>query len=51
MAGNRISGGYPHKIAISNHRLDNMDHRMVIFRYKDYWHGASFSLSNKHHLL
>ena len=32
-------GRYTHKIAISNHRLLNIDHGKVSFSYKDYRHG------------
>lgn len=33
-------GRYTHKVAISNHRLVNIDGNEVRFKYKDYRHGA-----------
>lgn len=33
-------GRYTHKIAISNHRLKQVDDRQVTFNYKDYKHGS-----------
>lgn len=33
-------GRYTHKIAISNHRLKQVDDRQVTFSYKDYKHGS-----------
>lgn len=33
-------GRYTHKIAISNHRLENVDEKTVSFGYKDYRKGA-----------
>lgn len=33
-------GRYTHKIAISNHRLQNIDNDEVSFSYKDYRDGA-----------
>ena len=33
-------GRYTHKIAISNHRLKQVDDRQVTFSYKDYRHGS-----------
>ena len=33
-------GRYSHKIAISNHRLKNIENRKVSFAYKDYAHGS-----------
>lgn len=33
-------GRYSHKIAISNHRIKNIENRKVTFTYKDYAHGS-----------
>ena len=33
-------GRYTHKIAISNHRLTNVNNKTVSFNYKDYRHGG-----------
>ena len=33
-------GRYTHKIAISNHRLKQVDDKQVTFSYKDYKHGS-----------
>ena len=33
-------GRYTHKIALSNHRIRNLDQHMVTFSYKDYRHSA-----------
>ena len=33
-------GRYTHKIAISNHRLKQVDANEVTFSYKDYKHGS-----------
>ena len=33
-------GRYTHKIAISNHRIKNVDANTVTFSYKDYKHGS-----------
>ena len=33
-------GRYTHKIAISNHRLQNVENGQVTFSYKDYKHGS-----------
>jgi len=33
-------GRYTHKIAISNHRIKNMDDDSITFDYKDYKHGS-----------
>ncbi|MDB5118829.1 MAG: putative transposase [Sphingobacteriales bacterium] len=38
-------GRYTHKIAISNHRIKNIDHKTVSFSYKDYRNGAQKSLT------
>lgn len=37
-------GRYTHKIAISNHRLKNLDDNKVVFSVKDYRHGGKKSL-------
>ncbi len=37
-------GRYTHKIAISNHRIKNIDQKAVTFSYKDYRKGAQKSL-------
>ncbi|MGK7369436.1 MAG: IS91 family transposase [Candidatus Halalkalibacterium sp. M3_1C_030] len=37
-------GRYTHKIAISNHRLKNLDNESVTFSVKDYRHGGKKSL-------
>ena len=34
-------GRYTHKIAISNHRLKQVDDKQVTFSYKDYKHGSA----------
>ena len=34
-------GRYTHKIAISNHRITNIAHGTVSFKYKDYRHGGT----------
>lgn len=33
-------GRYTHKIAISNHRIKNIDNGLVVFQYKDYRQGG-----------
>lgn len=33
-------GQYTHRVAISNHRILNIDHKNVIFLYKDYYDNA-----------
>ena len=35
-----ILGRYTHKIAISNHRIKNIEEGKVTFTYKDYKHAA-----------
>lgn len=37
-------GRYSHKIAISNHRLGEISHGKVTFKYKDYRHGSATKL-------
>lgn len=37
-------GRYTHKIAISNHRIKNLDNKSVTFSVKDYRHGGRKSL-------
>ena len=37
-------GRYTHKIAISNHRIKNIDQKTVTFSYKDYRNGAQKSV-------
>jgi len=37
-------GRYTHKIAISNHRIKNLDNQGVVFSVKDYRHGGRKSL-------
>jgi hypothetical protein len=32
-------GRYTHRVALSNNRLVNLEHKQVSFRYKDYAHG------------
>ena len=34
-------GRYTHKVAISNHRITNLDKQRVYFRYKDYRQGGT----------
>jgi hypothetical protein len=33
-------GRYSHKIAISNHRITDINNGQITFRYKDYKHGS-----------
>src|ERR1035441_3402116 len=39
---------YPHRVAISNHRLLSFDGESVTFRWKDYAHGNKKRKSHAH---